>query len=125
MLRHKALIVHGGIRHLEKELTIPQLRDLVHGGIRHLENEDVFRSYFTNVHGGIRHLEIHFRLLVLPAVVHGGIRHLEIFQSANATTVAGSWRHTPFRKIFFCNYQFSWVHGGIRHLEKKLYQKPK
>ena len=49
----------------------------VHGGIRHLEMNISLHFSRFGVHGGIRHLEIIFAHGRLLSVVHGGIRHLE------------------------------------------------
>ena len=51
-------IVHGGIRHLEMNVSSQAKSAHVHGGIRHLEMHLMSHSNLTTVHGGIRHLEI-------------------------------------------------------------------
>ena len=71
----------------------------VHGGIRHLEIEISGRDLVGQVHGGIRHLEMANRLVNLNLLVHGGIRHLERKYSLGWMDGISSWRHTPFRKV--------------------------
>ena len=57
MCRSMPYYVHGGIRHLEKEICNVRQANHVHGGIRHLEILKLLSKKYLYVHGGIRHLE--------------------------------------------------------------------
>ncbi len=58
------LMVHGGIRHLEKPFHGTFARLCVHGGIRHLEMIIAVACHTDCVHGGIRHLENRYTLSI-------------------------------------------------------------
>ena len=52
------IIVHGDIRHLEKQPQAGDDQPTVHGDIRHLESSRSLMKVSVCVHGDIRHLEI-------------------------------------------------------------------